>query len=107
MANTYPQITIHAVFAVRYWENFINKNWLVNLHQYISCILTNYGVKSLAIGGWKDHVHIQFGIPVTAYTSEFMSAVKANSSKWINEQQFYKDKFHWQSKYCIKTVSRQ
>lgn len=28
-----------------------------------------------------------------------MSAVKANSSKWINEQQFIKGKFQWQEGY--------
>ncbi|MBK9464665.1 MAG: hypothetical protein IPN56_07725 [Chitinophagaceae bacterium] len=28
-------------------------------------IITNKGAKALAVGGWKDHVHILFGMPVT------------------------------------------
>lgn len=60
MANTYSQITIHAVFAVRYRENFILKEWRDSLHQYISGIITGKSAKSLAVGGWKDHVHILF-----------------------------------------------
>ena len=35
-----------------------------------------------------------------------MSAVKANSSKWINEQGFVKGKFQWQSGYGAFSYSR-
>ena len=90
MANTYSQITIHAVFAVKYRENFITKEWRDDLHQYISGIITNKGAKSLAVGGWKDHVHILFGMPVTTCIADIMNVVKSNSSKWINEQHFLK-----------------
>ena len=99
MANTYSQITIHAVFAVKYRENFILTEWRDNLYQYISGIITEKGAKSLAVGGWKDHVHILFGMPVTTSIADFMGAVKANSSKWINEQKFIKGKFQWQDGY--------
>ena len=103
MANTYSQITIHAVFAVKYRENFIAKDWRDHLHQYISGIISKKGAKSLVpivIGrGWKDHVHILFGMPVTICISDFMSAVKASSSGWINDQHYVKGKFHWQSGY--------
>ncbi len=106
MPNTYSQITIHAVFAVKGKENFITKEWRDNLHQYISGIITNKGAKSLAVGGWKDHVHILFGMPVTTSVSDFMNAVKTNSSKWINEQHFLKGKFHWQEGYGAFSYSR-
>jgi len=99
MANTYSQITIHAVFAVRYRENFIRSDWRDSLHQYISGIITAKGAKSLAVGGWKNHVHILFGMPVTTCISDFMNAVKANSSGWINDKGFVKGKFQWQSGY--------
>ena len=99
MSNTYSQITIHAVFAVKYRENFITKDWRNTLHQYISGIITNKGAKSLAVGGWKDHVHILFGMPLTISIADFVGAVKANSSKWINDQQLIKGKFQWQEGY--------
>ena len=106
MANTYSQITIHSVFAVKYRENFITKDWRDNLHQYISGIITKKGAKSLAVGGWKDHVHILFGMPVTTCISDFMSMVKANSSKWINEQKFLENKFQWQDGYAAFSYAR-
>jgi len=106
MSNTYSQITIHAVFAVKHRENFIIKEWRDNLHQYISGIITNKEATSLAVGGWKDHVHILFGMPVTTCLSDFISVVKANSSKWINEQHFLKAKFQWQEGYGAFSYSR-
>jgi len=106
MSNTYSQITIHSVFAVKHRENFITKEWRDSLHQYISGIITNKGAKSLAVGGWKDHVHILFGMPVTTSISDFVGAVKANSSKWINEQPFLKGKFQWQEGYGAFSYSK-
>lgn len=99
MPNTYSQISIHSVFVVKGRGNFIISNWRDDLHKYISGIITGNGAKSLAVGGWKDHVHIFFGMPVTACISDFMSSVKASSSKWINEQGFIRGKFQWQSGY--------
>ena len=99
MANTYSQIIIHAVFTVKYRENFITKDWRDDLHQYISGIITNKGAKSLAVGGWKDHVHILFGMPVTSNIADLICTAKANSSKWINERHFIKGKFLWQEGY--------
>jgi putative transposase len=99
MANTYSQISIHAVFVVKHRQNIITKEWRDDLHKYITGIITNLGGKSLAVGGWKDHVHIFFGLPVNTSISDFMRIIKANSSKWINEQQFVKGKFQWQEGY--------
>lgn len=106
MANTYSQISIHCVFAVKGRENLITINWRDELHRYISGIITGNGARSLAVGGWKDHVHIFFGMPVTTCISDFMSIVKANSSKWINERGFVSGKFQWQSGYGAFSHSR-
>ena len=106
MANTYTQITIHAVFVVKHRENFITKDWREELHKYIAGIITNKGAKSLAVGGWKDHVHILFGMPATTSLSDFMSAIKASSSGWINERRFVKGKFQWQAGYGAFSFSK-
>ena len=99
MANAYSQTTIHAVVAVKNRQNFIVHPWRDGLHRYIAGIITNIGGKSLAVGGWKDHVHLLFGLPVTICISDFMRIVKANSSKWINEQHLLAGKFQWQEGY--------
>lgn len=99
MANTYSQISIHCVFSVKGRENLILKSWRDELHKYITGTIKGIGATSLAVGGWKDHVHIFFGMPVTFSISHFVGAVKANSSKWINENKFVVEKFQWQEGY--------
>jgi REP element-mobilizing transposase RayT len=106
MANTYSQITIQAVFAVKYRQNFITKDWRDELHQYIAGIINNKGARSLAVGGWLDHIHILFGMPVTTSIADLMNVIKSNSSKWINEQQFLKEKFQWQGGYGAFSYSK-
>jgi putative transposase len=38
--------------------------------------------------------------------SDFMSAIKANSSKWVNGQQFVKGKFQWQEGYAALSYAK-
>lgn len=97
MANTYSQISIHAVFAVRCRANIITRNWRDELHKYISGIIEYLDGKSLAVGGWKDHVHVFFGMPVSVSISDFVGKIKSNSSKWINQSNFLDGQFNWQS----------
>ena len=60
MANTYTQLNVHAVFAVKGRGNYLGDSFRINLHQYISGILKNLKQYSLVVGGYKDHVHILF-----------------------------------------------
>lgn len=105
MPNTYTQISIQAVFAVKGRENIITKNWRDELHKYIAGIIQTEA-KQLAVGGWKDHVHIFFGLPPALSVSDLLQKVKANSSKWINEQKFVPGKFQWQDGYGAFSYSR-
>lgn len=106
MANTYTQISIHAIFVVGHRENLITKEWRDRLHSYISAVLKNESVTSLAVGGWLDHVHVFFGMPPKKNISDLMRVVKTNSSKWINENGFVKGKFQWQEGYAAFSYSR-
>ena len=106
MANTYSQITIQAIFAVKGRENIIVKPWRDRLHEYLSGIVKSEGAKPLAAGGWKDHVHLLFGLPPVMSISDLLCAIKSSSSKWINDQQFIRGKFHWQDGYGAFSYSR-
>ena len=107
MANTYSQISIHAIFAVKGRENFIIKAWREDLHSYIAGIINqDDGLKSLAVGGWKDHVHIFFGLSVSLPISDVLRIVKSKSSKWINDKKHVKGKFQWQEGYSAFSYSK-
>lgn len=96
MSNTYTQIHIHFVFAVKYRACVISKSWKDELYKYITGIIQSYDHKLLIINGMPDHVHILAGIRPTQSISNLMKEVKQNSSKWINERKFTHGKFEWQ-----------
>ena len=99
MANTYSQVNIQCVFAVKGRANVLTKDFRDDLHKYMSAILRNENAFPLAVGGWKDHVHVFFELNPNTRISDLMRTLKASSSKWINENQFVKGKFQWQEGY--------
>ena len=99
MANTYSQINIHCVFAVQGRENIINKNFRDELHKYMHGILLNDNAYPLAIGGWRDHVHVFFELNPNTKISDLMRMLKSTSSKWINDNKLVLGKFNWQEGY--------
>ena len=106
MANTYSQINIHCVFSVKGRQNFITKSFRDDLHKYMSGILVHDELYPLAVGGWKDHVHVFFELHPDVKISDTMRILKASSSKWINDNQLIKGKFQWQQGYGAFSYSR-
>src|SRR6187551_61754 len=99
MSNTYTQIHIQAVFAVKSRIGLIQLDWEHELYKYISGIVSNQGHKLLAINGMPDHIHVFFGMRPLQSLSELMQDIKGSSSKWINEKGFVKGRFEWQEGY--------
>jgi putative transposase len=106
MANTYTQLTIHVVFAVKYRENIIRKKYRIELYKYMAGILTNKKHKPLVINGVGDHVHILFGLNPSVALSDIVRDVKNNSSKFINEKRWVLGHFEWQAGYGGFSYSR-
>ena len=106
MANTYSQINIHCVFAVKGRENIITKNFRDNLHKYMSGVLKNHNIFPLAVNGWKDHIHIFFELSPNLRISDIMRDLKSASSKWVNDNRFVLGKFQWQNGYGAFSYSR-
>ena len=99
MANTYTQLNIHAVFAVKGRANVLVDAIREDVFKYINGILQNTGQFPLAVNGYKDHVHIFFEMSTEKSLADIMRDVKANSSRWINEHKLTRNKFQWQEGY--------
>lgn len=99
MNNTYTQIHIHTVFAVKYREALIKADWRDNLYKYINTIIKEQGHKPLAIGGTSNHIHILFGFRPSQSLSSLMLRIKRESSEWINLEGFTPCRFQWQNGY--------
>jgi len=106
MANTYTQINIQAVFSVKGRQNLITPYFRDDLFKYLSGILSNNNQFSLAVNGYKDHVHLLFELNPVTSLSDIIRIVKSSSSKWINDNQFVKGKFRWQEGYGAFSYSR-
>jgi len=106
MSNTYTQIHIQYIFAVKYRDAVINRSWKERLHKYIIAIINNNGHKTLAINSMPDHLHLFFGMLPKQSLSDLMQLVKGDSSEWINKQKLVVGKFRWQEGYGAFSYSK-
>ena len=96
MPNTYTQIHIQFVFAVKYRAALINPEWKGRLHQYVTGIFQANNHKMLQINSMPDHIHILIGMRPHQSISSLIQNVKTESSKWIKAQNFCRQPFAWQ-----------
>lgn len=99
MANTYTQLHIHFVFAVKYRAFVIQPHWEERIHKYITGIVQNNGHKMLAINSVSDHFHLFLGLNPKQSISDLMRLVKGDSSEFLNLHGLTPRKFHWQEGY--------
>ncbi|MGC3944805.1 MAG: IS200/IS605 family transposase [Chryseolinea sp.] len=105
MANTYTQIHIQLVFAVKYRQRIMVKAWRGELFMYITGIINNHGHKLLAINGVEDHVHILIGLRPVEALSTLVQEIKKDSSKWINDKRLVPGSFRWQDGFSAFSYS--
>ena len=99
MANTYTQLLIQLVFAVKHRESPIADSQREDVEKYIAGITKNSGHKILAIDCMPDHCHLLLGLNPKQSISDLVRDIKANSSKWINQNQCLHGQFAWQEGY--------
>ena len=99
MPNTFTQIHIQIVFAVKGRENLISEKHREELQMLITGIIKNRDQKVLAIYAMPDHIHILIGMRPSITLSDLVRDIKAGSSKHINDNKWVKGKFQWQEGY--------
>ncbi len=106
MANTYTQIHLQFIMAVKFRQALIETIWKERLHQYISGIVKNNEHKMLSINSMPDHLHLFVGFRPNQSCSDFMKLVKGESSEWINKHEFSRFPFRWQEGYGAFSYAR-
>jgi len=106
MSNTYTQIHIQCVVAVKYRQSPIAPEWKEQLHKYITGIVQNHGHKMIAVNSMPDHLHVFFGFRPNQSLSDLMRLAKGESSEWINLQRFTPAVFRWQEGYGAFSYSK-
>ena len=106
MSDTYTQLYIQLVFAVKGRMSFISCVWEEELYKYITAVVQNDKHKMLAINGMPDHIHIFLGLNPAFAISDLVKDVKRASNNWINEKGFVKGKFQSQAGYGAFSYGR-
>src|SRR6185295_9635799 len=101
MANTYHQIYLQTVFAVKYRKAVLDKAWRSKLQGVIGSLINETGCKTIIVNGVADHMHCFLGLKPVVSVSELMKTVKAKSSKYINDHILTKERFEWQEGYGV------
>ena len=106
MANTYHQIYLQTIFAVKYRNAVINSAWKKNLIGVIGNLINETKCKTIIVNGIEDHVHCFLGLKPVVSVSDLMQTVKAKSSKYINDHKLTKERFEWQGGYGVFSYSQ-
>ena len=106
MPNTYTQMYVQIVFAVKGRQTLIKEKNRDELEKYICGIISNKKCKLLSIFINPDHTHILLGLHPTMSVSDLTRDIKANSSKFINEKKWVLGKFNWQDGFGAFTYSK-
>ena len=106
MPNTYSQILIHLVFAVKGRDSLIHQSWEEKLHKYITGIVQKQDQKMLAINGMPDHIHILIGMKPNCRISDLVREIKKSSTEFIKENNLCRKNFNWQSGYGAFSCSQ-
>ena len=99
MPNTYIQLYIQFVFAVKGRESLIKSEWKDDLYKYITGVVQNNKSKLIAINGMSDHVHIFIGYKPVTSIPDLVKDIKVASSLWVKEKRLTNGKFSWQEGY--------
>lgn len=106
MANTYTQLYVQIVFAVKGRQHLIPKEYKDDVQKYITGIIQNRQHKLLAINCMPDHIHIFIGLHPAQSISDLVNAIKTASNKFIKSQYWMPYSFSWQRGFGAFSYSR-
>src|ERR1700754_1899963 len=98
MPNTYTQLHVQLIFAVKYREALIDPRWKSSLLKYITVIFQNKNHKLISINCTEDHIHILIGWRPNESLSDLVQMVKVQSPNFINENKFCRGSFNGRTK---------
>jgi len=102
MAHTYNANFVHYIFGTKGRKDAIPEELQEKLWAYLLGIANNLRIKTLAVGGTANHVHLLLCLPPTMTVAAAVQKLKANSSRWLSDQGLL---FQWQEGYGAFSVS--
>ena len=103
--HSFTSCLVHCVWATKNREPSRSPDLRERLWPYLGGIAKQNQMKTLAIGGIADHVHVFLSLPATLSVAKAMQLLKGNSSKWIRETFPKMRSFAWQAGYAAFSIS--
>lgn len=101
MPNTFSQIYLQFVFAVKGRQSLISKQHKEELHKYLTSLVQARKAKMLAVHCMPDHTHLFVGFKPSVLISDFVKQIKVESNEFINSKKWTNDTFNWQEGYGV------
>lgn len=105
MATTCTCLLYHVVFSTKNRSPIIPDNLRPRLWEYFGGTARETGHNCIRAGGTADHVHLALRLSTTDDVATAVKMLKANTSKWINDNGFIVGRFSWQEGYGAFTFS--
>jgi REP element-mobilizing transposase RayT len=96
MPETFSQIYIQIVFAVKGRDSLIAPVWEDELYKYVTGIVQNKGQKMLSINGTEDQIHFFVRMKPNCCLSDLARKIKKSSNVFIKEKRLAQFPFQWQ-----------
>ncbi len=106
MANTFTQLRIHIIFAVKSKENLIPESSRIALEKHITHLVSEEKCRVLAIYCNPDHLHLFIGLHPTVCISTLVRKIKSQSSYCINKKGIFRSLFCWQDGFGAFSYSK-
>jgi REP element-mobilizing transposase RayT len=105
MPNTFSQIYLQFVFAVKGRQNLIARENKEELHKYITGLVQRRNAKMLAVHCMPDHVHLFVGFRPAISIADFIKEIKVETNQFINGKRWVRERFSWQEGYGVFSYS--
>ncbi len=106
MSHSLTKIWIHLIFGTINRFPMLDASFENKLYSHIKNLLEkDFESKVEIINGTADHIHILLLQNQNHSIAELTKNIKGNSSHWINQNNFIKGKFAWQTGYGAFSVS--
>ncbi|HEY6951741.1 MAG TPA: IS200/IS605 family transposase [Bacteroidota bacterium] len=106
VSHSLTRVWIHTVLGTNYRQRTILPTFELSLHEHIKRHLEeDFDSPVRAINGVADHIHVLFLLSPHYAMKDLLQNIKGESSHWVNQQDFAKFKFAWQTGYAAFSVS--
>ena len=104
--HSFTNIWLHLIFSTKDRLPFITDSFESNLHKHIkNKLIEDYDSHVECINGYNDHIHILMKQSQNYAIKDIVKNIKGESSHWINQCNFTKEKFVWQTGYAAFSLS--